>query len=43
MNNLEKNLKKEPLEELYNTYTLIISLINELEKSIKDLPPKEEI
>lgn len=43
MNNLEKNLKKESLEDLYKTYTEIISLINELEKNIKDLPPKEEL
>lgn len=43
MNNLEKNLKKESLEDLYKTYTEIISLISELEKNIKDLPPKEEL
>ena len=43
MNNLEKNLKKEPMEELYNTYTKIISLIDNLEKSIKELPAKEEL
>lgn len=43
MNNLEKNLKKESMEELYNTYTKIISLIDNLEKSIKELPAKEEL
>ena len=46
MNNLEKlekNLTKEKIEDLYTTYDKIVKLLENLEKSIKELPPKEEL
>lgn len=43
MNNLETNIKKNTMEELYQTYMDIILLINELEGKIKELPAKEEL
>lgn len=43
MEEFNKNIKKENIEEIYDTYLKIKSLISELEKSKKDLPPKEEI
>lgn len=43
MNNLEKNLTKEKIKDLYTTYDKIVKLLENLEKSIKELPPKEEL
>ena len=43
MNNLEQNLTKEKIEDLYTTYDKIVKLLENLEKSIKELPPKEEL
>ena len=43
MNNLEKNLTKEKIEDLYTTYDKIVKLLEKQEKSIKELPPKEEL
>lgn len=37
------NLKKENVKDLYDTYMKIMSLIEELDKNKKELPPKEEL
>lgn len=37
------NLKKENVKDLYDTYMKIMSLIEELNKNKKELPPKEEL
>ena len=41
MEELKKSLHQTDLEELYNTYLTLISLLDELNKNIKQLPPKE--
>lgn len=43
MEELSKNIKKEDVKDLYETYLKIKSLIEELQKNIKELPPKEEL
>lgn len=43
MEELSKNLEKEKLEDLYNTYIKIKILIDELNNNKKELPPKEEL
>lgn len=43
MEEFSKSIDKEGLEDLYNTYMQLVSLIEELNNSIKELPPKEEL
>ncbi len=43
MKNVELDLNNESVKDLYDTYIRIVSLIEELEKSIKELPQKEVI
>lgn len=43
MEELVKNLKKDSVKDLYDTYIKIKSLIDELNGKKKELPPKEEI
>lgn len=43
MDKLQEFLKKESIEDLFETYKNIEKLINELNSSIKELPPKEEL
>lgn len=43
MDELKENLKNIDIEELYNTYLTLTTLIEELNKNIKQLPPKEEL
>ena len=43
MEELSKNIKKDNLKDLYETYLKLKSLVDELNSSKKDLPPKEEI
>lgn len=43
MDKLQESLKKESIEDLFETYKNIEKLINELNSSIKELPPKEEL
>lgn len=43
MEELVLNLKKENVRDLYDTYMKIMSLIEELDKNKKELPPKEEL
>lgn len=43
MEELTNNIKNENLQEIYDTYIKIKNLIDELNSSKKDLPPKEEI
>lgn len=43
MNKLQESLKQETIEDLFETYKNIEKLINELNNSIKELPPKEEL
>lgn len=43
MDKLQESLKKESIEDLFETYKNIENLINELNSSIKELPPKEEL
>lgn len=43
MEKLQGSLRKENLKDLYDTYKRLDVLINELNKGIKELPPKEEL
>lgn len=43
MEKLQGSLRKENLKDLYDTYKRLDVLINELNKCIKELPPKEEL
>lgn len=43
MEKLQGSLRKEDLKDLYDTYKRLDILINELNKCIKELPPKEEL
>lgn len=43
MKNVELDLNNESVKDLYDTYIRIVFLIEELEKSIKELPQKEVI
>lgn len=43
MDELRKSLEKDNLEELYEVYLKLESLIQELNGNIKELPPKEEL
>lgn len=43
MEELKKNLENEELTSLYDTYLKLVSLLESLDKSIKNLPPKEEL
>lgn len=43
MEKLKEQLKKESIENLYETYKKIEKLINDLNSNIKQLPPKEEL
>lgn len=43
MEELVLNLKKENVKDLYDTYMKIMSLIEELKKNKRELPPKEEL
>ena len=43
MDNLKKETQKEDLKSLYEIYLKVISTIEELNSSIKELPEKEEI
>lgn len=43
MEKLQKGLRKEDLKDLYDTYKRLEVLINELNKCVKELPPKEEL
>lgn len=43
MEKFEENIEKNTLEELYNTYIEVVALIDKLEKSVKELPAKEEL
>lgn len=36
-------MEKENIKDLFETYQKIENLINELNKNIKELPPKEEL
>lgn len=40
---LENNLKNENLKDIYEMYLKVKRLMEELEKSKKELPPKEEL
>ena len=43
MDELKQSLNNAELEDLYNTYVTLTSLIEELKNNIKQLPPKEEL
>lgn len=43
MEELKINLEKENVKDLYNTYIKILAVIEELNNSKKELPPKEEL
>ena len=43
MKEIELDLNNESVRDLYDTYIRIVSLIEELEKNIKELPQKEVI
>ena len=43
MKEIELDLNNESVRDLYDTYIRIVSLIEELEKNIKELPKKEVI
>lgn len=43
MKEVELDLNNESVSDLYDTYIRIVSLIDELEKNIKELPQKEVI
>ena len=43
MDEFKKSVDKSDIFELYNVYLKIESLLEELEKNIKQLPQKEEL
>lgn len=43
MEEFSKNLKKENIKDIFGMYLKIKSLIDELNKNKKELPPKEEL
>ena len=43
MEELKLNLEKENVKDLYDTYIRILAVIEELNNSKKELPPKEEL
>lgn len=43
MEELKLNLEKENVKDLYDTYIRILAVIEDLNNSKKELPPKEEL
>ena len=43
MEELKLNLEEENVKDLYDTYIRILAVIEELNNSKKELPPKEEL
>ena len=43
MDNLKEEIKNEDFKDLYETYSRLISIIEELNNNIRELPEKEEI
>ena len=43
MEELKINLEKENVKDLYDTYIRILAVIEDLNNSKKELPPKEEL
>ncbi len=43
MDEFKESIEKNDINELYETYLKLNSLLEELEKNIKQLPPKEEL
>ena len=43
MEELKLNLEKENVKYLYDTYIRILAVIEDLNNSKKELPPKEEL
>ena len=43
MEELKINSQKENVKDLYDTYIRILAVIEELNNSKKELPPKEEL
>lgn len=43
MEDFKKSLDNVELKEVYDVYLKLIALLDELNKNIKQLPPKEEL
>lgn len=43
MEEFVKNIKKEKIKDIYDMYLKVKSVIEELNKNKKELPPKEEL
>lgn len=43
MDEFKESLNNEDVKVLYETYLKLVSILEELYKNIKELPPKEEL